>query len=69
MDQIEEYICLRQAIRPNKENQEFEIRRRIKLDWVAFDKLGYILKNKNISQRHNSKVFDRSVLPVITHGA
>ncbi|EFN60704.1 hypothetical protein EAG_07910, partial [Camponotus floridanus] len=51
-----------------KENQTAEIKRKIRLAWIAFGKLNFIFKNKDIPINFKRKAFDSCVLPVITYG-
>ena len=53
----------------NRENQEAEIVRKIKLSWAAFGKLRGILENKNLAQHQNTRVFDMCLLPAMTYGS
>lgn len=65
---VEEYIYLGHSIRLGKDNQTAEITRRVNLTWVAFGKLGYILKDPKIPINLKRKVFDSCVLPVTLYG-
>jgi len=50
-----------------KENQTAEIKRRIKLTWIAFGKLN-IVKNPDIPINLKRKIFNACILPVATYG-
>ena len=50
LEQVEEYVYLGQTIKLNRENQEAEIVRRIKLSWAEFGKLRDKLENKKHAQ-------------------
>ena len=74
LEQVEEYIYILliyigQRMKLNRENQEAEIVRKIKLSWAAFGKLRGILENKNLAQHQNTRVFDMCLLPAMTYGS
>ena len=69
IEQTEEYIYLGQLVKLNKENQTVELKRRIRLAWVAFGKLSFILRNKKYPQYLKTRVYDQCVLPVLTYGS
>ena len=66
LEKVEEYIYLGQRIKLNRENQEAEVMRRIKLSWAAFGKLRDIMENKKLAQNQKTRVFDICVTPVMT---
>ena len=68
LEQVEEYIYLGQRIELNRENQEAEIMRRIKLNWAPFGNLLDILENK-LAQHQETRVLDMCFLPVMTYGS
>lgn len=68
LENVEEYIYLGHSIRVGKENQTAELKRRIRLTWIAFGKMNYIFRNNDIPINLKRKVFDTCILPVATYG-
>lgn len=66
--QASSYKYLGHEISIGRDNQTWEIKRRIGLTWGAFGKLRHIFKS-NIPICLKRKVFDQCVLPVLTYGA
>ena len=51
-------IHILNKIKLNRENQEAEIIKKIKLSWAAFGKLRDILENKKLAQHQKTRLFD-----------
>ncbi|XP_044755023.1 uncharacterized protein LOC123313977 [Coccinella septempunctata] len=58
----------RHSIRIGKENQTAELKRRIRLTWMAFGEMSYIFRNNDIPINLKRKVFDTCILPEATYG-
>ena len=65
---VENYEYLGHNLKLGLGNQTAEVRRRVGLDWAAFERLSYIFKSK-MKNSLKRKVFDKCVLPVLTYGA
>jgi len=63
---MKEYLS--HVIKRGKENQTVEIKRRIKLTWIAFGKLSHIVKIPDIPINLKRTVSNASILPVTTYG-
>lgn len=68
IERVREYVYLDHQIRLEKENQQAEVNRRIKMTWAATGKLGSVLKIPDIPINLKTKVFNTYVLPVMTYG-
>ncbi|XP_029658895.1 uncharacterized protein LOC115232884 [Formica exsecta] len=64
--QVTSYKYLGYEIRVGRDNQTCEIERRIRLTWAAYGKLKHIFKSE-IPICFKRKVFDQSILPVLTY--
>jgi hypothetical protein len=67
IENVNSYIYLGQNIKIDEDQTE-EIKRRTQMGWMAFGKLGYVLRG-NIPICLKRKVFDQCILPVLIHGS
>lgn len=68
IENVNEYIYLGHTVKLGKENQNAEIKRRIRLSWAAFGKLQYIFKNEDIPINLKRRVYNTCILPVTSYG-
>lgn len=69
IETVNEYVYFRQNIFIGKENQTKKINTRLKLSLVAFGKLGFIVKNKNIPLHLRTNVYNFCIFPIMSCGA
>lgn len=68
IENVKEYVYLGHLIKLGKENQNAEVKRRIRMTWAASGKLSSVIKNNDIPINLKSKVFNTCILPVLTYG-
>ncbi|KAA5634901.1 hypothetical protein F3G63_34400 [Pseudomonas aeruginosa] len=68
IEEVKDFVYLRQAIQLGRGNFNTEIERRIRLGWSAFGKFREILTSQ-IPQCLKTKVFNQCILPAMTYGA
>lgn len=68
LEMVDSYVYLGQRITTEKNGMNDEISRRIRLGWLAFGKLSYILKS-SIPNSLKARLYNQCVLPVMTYGS
>lgn len=68
MEYVHKFINLGQIFKVNNENQTAEINLRIRLGWMAFGRLSYVLKNRRIPLQLRRRVYNTCIISVLRYG-
>ncbi len=67
LELVEEYTYIGQTVSANPAHEK-EIRRRIRMGWIAFGKQNLVM-NRNLPLSLKRKVYKQCILPVLTYGS